>query len=118
MNKIEQAKILIKDKTIDDNLLSFYFDLIERKVKNFCHREDIPDGLRLIIIEMVASYVNLKHTESSISNSSESVQSVKRGDTQITYGSALKLDTSELSIQDFILSYKPQLYNYRKLVSR
>lgn len=118
MDKIAQAKLLIKDKMIDDNLLSFYFEIIEQKVKNFCHREDIPDGLRLIIIEMVANYANLKYTEYSALNSFESVQNVKRGDTQITYGNTLKLDTSELSIKDFVLSYKPQLYNYRKLVSR
>lgn len=118
MNKIEQVKILIKDKKIEDNLLSFYFEVIEQKVKNFCHRDDIPDGLRLIIIEMVANYVNLKNTEFNTSGGGESIQSVKRGDTTITYGGELKLNTSELAIHDFVLSYKPQLYNYRKLVSR
>ncbi|NLY09370.1 MAG: hypothetical protein GXZ11_05665 [Tissierellia bacterium] len=110
--KLQKAKLLLKGQEVSDDLLNFYFELIEQKVKNYCHRDDIPEGLELIIIEMVASYALKTINEGQ----NGKIQSIKRGDTQITYGGPSGSTTT--TIDDVIRDYKRQLFNFRKLVTR
>ena len=58
MDKKDKAKLLIQSENIDGELIDWCFELIEQEALAYCHREDIPYGLELIIIQMVANYVD------------------------------------------------------------
>lgn len=113
---LPKLKLLIRTQDLSDDLIEFYWDIIAQKVMNFCHIKAIPDELELIIIEMVANYANLKFAATDSEGSAGPVESIKRGDTQISYGQRPSAADADLSIGQFITDYKAQLYPFRKLV--
>ncbi|NLY20125.1 MAG: hypothetical protein GXZ08_02425 [Tissierellia bacterium] len=109
-DKFRKAKLLYGQE-IDDSLLSLYFEIVEQRVKNYCNISTIPTELELIIVEIVVGYCNAKFSESG--GNSKDVQSIKRGDTTISYG---KTETvKDISISDFVFNYKTQLNKFRKV---
>lgn len=120
MDKFQKAKLLIGGQAIDDNLLVFYFDVIEQRVMNFCHIPLIPPALEHIIIQMVVGYWELMHPPEGAVTAGKEITSIKRGDTTITYGaggSTAKGGASLASIDAFVSGYYQQLYPFRRLVS-
>lgn len=113
---LPKLRLLIRTQDLSDDLIEFYWDIIAQKVMNFCHIKEIPDELELIIIEMVANYANLKFAAAEGDGSAGPVESIKRGDTQISYGQRPSAADADLSIGQFITDYKAQLYPFRKLV--
>lgn len=128
MDKIEKVKLMLNYKDISDELLEWYFEVIEQRVLMYCHRDDIPYGLELIIIQMVADYannverikqVNLPENQDNTSN--KSISSITRGDTTISYSDKNTSLTSangikiDYSATEFVNDYKEHLIKYRKL---
>lgn len=130
MDKKDKAKLLIQSPNIDDNLIDWYFELIEQEVLAYCHRKDIPYGLELIIIQMVADYAdnverikqaNLPGGEGGIT-SNKAISSITRGDTTISYSDSTSVTSAngvdvEYSAGKFIHNYESRLLQYRKLKS-
>lgn len=91
-----------------DSLLSFILSTTSQKVKNYCNREDVPEGLELIIVEMVM--------EQYKSNAGiKDVAAIKRGDTQISYAQGAFNQLTGAGGADFLKNYKAQLNRYRKV---
>ena len=55
MTKYQRAEMVIGQE-VDPDLLAFYFDLVESRVKNFCHVDTIPEGLELVVVQMVGPH--------------------------------------------------------------
>lgn len=131
MDKKDKAKLLIQSENISDDLIDWYFELIEQEALAYCHREDIPYGLELVIIQMVADYAdNVERikkanlpTDGSDANSLENktISSITRGDTTISYtdkSTSVKSSNGvdvEYSAGKFIHNYESRLLQYRKL---
>lgn len=128
MDKKDKAKLLIQSPNIDDNLIDWYFELIEQEVLAYCHRVDIPYGLELIIIQMVAEYAdnverirraNLPAAEGGVT-SNKAISSITRGDTTISYSDSTSVTSANgvdvsYSASEFIHNYESRLLQYRKL---
>jgi len=130
MDKKDKAKLLIQSENISDDLIDWYFELIEQEALAYCHREDIPYGLELIIIQMVADYAdnverirqaNLPTAEGGVP-SNKAISSITRGDTTISYSDSTSVTSAngvdvEYSAGKFIHNYESRLLQYRKLRS-
>lgn len=122
MDKTDKARMLIKDPNLSDDMLSWYFETVEQEVLEFTHRKDIPYGLGLLIIQIVAEYANARESieKASLPGNFGKVKSVTRGDTTISYEdnntvtSANNLNV-EFRASDFIHDYEKRLLPYRKL---
>lgn len=104
LNKI---KLLadIKDDS-QDALLSLLIEQTMIKVQNYCNREDVPAGLEPVIIDMVVNQYNMRVSAAS----GGTVESIKRGDTEIKYGST----SSANNETDIITDYRAQLARFKK----
>lgn len=130
MDKKDKAKLLIQSENVSDDLIDWYFELIEQEALMYCHREDIPYGLELVIIQMVADYAdNIERikkanlpTDENDANSLENktISSITRGDTTISYSDSTSVTSAngvdvEYSAGKFIHNYESRLLQYRKL---
>lgn len=113
---LKNLKLLLGQKGDENNdFLMLQLDTVVQKVLNYCHREDLPEGLELVVAEMTANVVR-----SSLSSQGESgeqkVVSIKRGDTTIQYSSGESYNAmTGAGGADFIKNYIAQLNAYRRL---
>lgn len=90
----------IKDSN-QDELLSFYINLVEDEIKNYCNIDSIPKGLENLKIRMVIDVYNREFNN---------VSSIKRGDTQIVY-----INTNNIIDKSFVKDYYLQLNQFKRL---
>ena len=120
MSNLQMAETLI-GREVDQDKLVIYFDLIERKVRNYCHipaNEDLNPDLDYIIMEMVVSYYNLLNPVEELADVEKEISSIKRGDTTISYGSAAKQVAGSLgmkTVDSFVSDYYFMLKRFRRL---
>ena len=120
MFNLQMATTLI-GREVDQDKLIIYFNLIERKVRNYCHipaDETLNTDLDYIILEMVVSYYNLLNPVEEIGGATveKEITSIKRGDTTISYGGEAKQVTSSLKTVDaFVSDYYFMLKRFRRL---
>lgn len=126
----------IEDDT-KDAVINYHIRSVIRKVKNYCHREDLPDALIEVITEMVVrQYVAWLAAEAEAEaggGGTESggvsgiIGSISRGDISISYdnsseaveaaaeAAAVKASAWKLPTDDILLDYRAQLNAYRKV---
>lgn len=122
LNKIlADVKMLlgIKDNT-QDGILTYHTSSTIQKVLNYCHREDLPEGLIPIVTEMVCKMYNAYTDDGRYGYETIEgvVSSITRGDFSVSYdtnGEAVA-NVKRLRADDFLLDYKAQLNAYRKVV--
>ena len=122
MLNLQMATTLIGGE-VDQDKLVIYFDLIERKVRNYCHisaNELLNPDLDYIIMEMVVSYYNLLNPIEELGGAAveKEISSIKRGDTTISYGSQAKQVAGSLGIKtvdNFVSDYYFMLKRFRRL---
>lgn len=133
---VADAKILlgITDES-KDALLNFHTRTVVQKVLNYCHRDDLPDALVPIIVEMVVrQYTAWNAEQAQGGEGGESggvsgvVGSITRGDFSISYDNsteaieaataaqAVKASAWKLPTDDILLDYRAQLHAFRRLV--
>lgn len=124
MDKTDKARMLINDPNLSNDMLDWYFEVVEQAVLEFTHRKDIPYGLGLLIIQIVAEYANARYSIEQASlpenQGQRQVSSITRGDTTISYGDKNTVTSGndlkvEFSAADFVHDYKKRLLPYRKL---
>lgn len=124
--RLSRIRILsgLAEEDVDDITLALWLEITEIKVKNFCHRKDIPDELALVIDEMVARLATKiveDQTARDLENepSARSVESIKRGDTTISYDTSSSSSQGSKSVLAYVdpilLDFKRQLYVFRKV---
>lgn len=118
MNKeklLERVEEILRQKA-DKGLLSFYIDLFRQKILNYCHREDFPEELDLVLIDMVVNYMKNQAKEEETMAQGGPIASIARGDTTITYGSkGADTEGTTTDFDVFMTSYIPQLNAFRKV---
>lgn len=126
MGNIQTAKVLIDRDDINEDKLILYFDMVERKVRAYCHipsGEDLDPNLDFLIAEMVAQFYKLNNPVlesygSGSASGGKEVTSIKRGDTTITYGGDSTGGDDKRSmktVDEFVSDYRSQLWTYRRL---
>lgn len=135
-------KQLIKDiitaklgiDTPSESLLNYNIDEIEQTIKNYCNLDYVPKELTYTFVNMVCdlntydSQVVQDNTPSEdgnedISISPSGVNSVRVGNTTISFGSGSDTSTRnralrshQANLDQLILDYKSQLNKFRKMV--
>lgn len=131
-------KDIIKAKlgidTPSGTLLNYNVDEIEQAIKNYCNLDYVPKELTYTFVNMVCdlntydSQVVQDNTPSEdgnedISISSSGVNSVRVGNTTISFGSGSDTSTRnralrshQANLDQLILDYKSQLNKFRKMV--
>lgn len=110
---IEKLKILVgKSKLENEGVLSLVLDILIRKIKNYCNREDIPSELELIIVEMMREYGKSLDGGSEDKNNNGEVKAITRGKTRIEYN--VGVSTKITSVDDLMAKYKRQLIRFKK----
>lgn len=104
-------RILI-GKEESDELLLFMLNSVEESVLAYCHRQDIPDGLKNTVIRMaVDMYKEERYGEKEDTGP---VKSVSVGDTS----TAFSTEKSTAYVDSLLKTYEKTLNHYRKLVMR
>lgn len=130
----DEIRIIVKDKTakqgIPDYIIDQAVEEAEYAIRNYCGRwhiledlgdrkqyEELPRGLKFIWAQMAVGIIDLNKTTASDNTAVTGgvIQSIKEGDTQITYatGSAAVSTSSTSSMADTIMEqYKNDLTKY------
>lgn len=115
---------------IPDGILDFIIRLTEKKIKNFCNIEAVPDQLKETQMQMCIDLYDVRYKTNSNSNNTEEsqssnqkyIKSIKRGDTQIEFSSEAESLENEkrllkelINSDNFLFNYENELYDFRKL---
>ena len=108
------------DATSDAGLLLFCQESVENDIKNRINTKSIPDGLEQIYIDMVCG--NFLRTKKSCGQLSSfdfeaSVQSIKEGDTQVTFIDGLSPEQQfDALIIRMTTGHDEDIIRYRRIV--
>ena len=105
----EERGRLLAGAEISDSLLAVTLEAVRAKVRAYCRREDIPEGLELIVDEMAADAV-LSRLQGDV------VQSIRQGDTTVTYAGDRHNAQTGAGGADFLKNYARQLQQWRKII--
>lgn len=119
-----------------DAVLTYHARAVVQKVLNYCHRDDLPDALVMIIVEMVVRQYTAWNADAAEAEGGgggiESggiagiVSSVTRGDFSMSYDNsseaieaataaqAVKASAWKLATDDILVDYRHQLKEFRK----
>lgn len=111
MDRKEKLKVLLGITPNEkDSQVEFVLETAEETVKNYCHIEEIPEGLSNTVIRMAMDiYRNEQPGESEVPLA---VKSISEGDTSTGFGAAESAGYAESVLKD----YRGQLNRYRKVV--
>lgn len=93
----------------NDTILLFILETVITQVLDYCHRKDLPSGLKNTIVRMSVDMYREEQYGSASAPTKE--QSVKVGDTSTTFST----EQSSYYVDSLMKNYEKQLNNYRKL---
>lgn len=93
----------------NDTILLFVLDTVITQVLDYCHRKDLPDGLKNTVVRMALDMYREEQFGSASVPAKE--QTVKVGDTSTTFST----EQSTCYVDSLLKNYEKQLKNYRKL---
>jgi hypothetical protein len=98
--------------TSQDASLTFILGDVEEVIMNYCHIDELPEGLKYTAYRMA---MDLYRNEGigDADGAGGNVTSIKEGDTQVNFGSTKYEATFAASL---LKNYTTQLNRYRKLV--
>lgn len=106
----------MKNLNLSDDMEYTVNNYIKNTINNvliYCNRDDIPKQLEMIIIEMVEDIINVStYSSTTTSNTTNEIESIKRGDTTITYNN--NISTTEANVS-FITNYEARLVCFKKM---
>lgn len=123
----EQLQAFNYTLTENDNIiLQFALDKTESYIKNYCNILEIPEELNTVVIDMTMAHFLSSKKSIAIEEDSNStnvvatpsvIQSIKEGDTTVTYATNTNEATPEQKSQEFlnglIENAERQLIKYR-----
>ncbi len=113
MELLKLKKLLGIEGMGKDFELQFILEDVEGKVLDYCHLDDIPQGLQTTCYRMAMDIYRNENLGSEVVETV--VTSISEGDTSVSY----KVKSQESSyIESILKDYRPQLNRYRKLVWR
>lgn len=110
--QVKKLKILLGIADSDkDVLIGFSLKSAEEVIKNYCHIEEIPEGLSATILRIAMDiYRNEQPGSSSVPMA---VQSITEGDSSTSFGTAQE---SVIYAETLLKNYKKQLNRYRRVI--
>lgn len=96
----------------NEGVLVFILNSVEEAVLNFCHRKDIPNGLKNTVIRMAVDMYK-EEGYGKAEAGTGAVKSISIGDTSTTFSTEKAKDYTE----SLLKNYEKTLKNYRKLVT-
>nr|DAT41799.1 MAG TPA: Head Tail Connector Protein [Caudoviricetes sp.] len=110
-NKDDDEDTEVNDKKNADIILEFIINNVEEIIKNYCHVEEVPEGLLNTAYRMAIDIYRNENVGSPES-ASGSVASINEGDTSISFRQYV-----DDNFKDTLLkNYNKSLNRYRKLV--
>lgn len=110
-NKDDEKDTEVNDKKNADIILEFIINNVEEIIKNYCHVEEVPEGLLNTAYRMAIDIYRNENVGSPES-ASGSVASINEGDTSISFRQYV-----DDNFKDTLLkNYNKSLNRYRKLV--
>ena len=110
-NKEDDEVTEVNDKKNTDIILEFIINNVEEIIKNYCHVEEVPEGLLNTAYRMAIDIYRNENVGSPES-ASGSVASINEGDTSISFRQYV-----DDNFKDTLLkNYNKSLNRYRKLV--
>ncbi|PEA53432.1 hypothetical protein CON64_18490 [Bacillus pseudomycoides] len=100
----------LSSKGTDEELIKLVLKITIRKVLEYINWEELPSGLYEIVCEMAVK--QLFTYETGISNSTDNISSIKRGDYQVTYSSNQFQKSLGLNL---LTEYRTFLNKYKRL---
>lgn len=85
LKKIKVKQGIPDDNTENDEVIILMIQDTMQAICNYCHREPCPDKLEYLIREIVNKTIEF--------DNGGNIASVKRGDTQINYNTAITMDS-------------------------
>lgn len=109
-NKDDEEDTEVNDKKNADIILEFIINNVEEIIKNYCHVEEVPEGLLNTAYRMAIDIYRNENVGSPES-ASGSVASINEGDTSISFRQYV-----DDNFKDTLLkNYNKSLNRYRKL---
>ena len=108
---LETFKILI-NKDENEELLLFILNSVEESVLNYCHRKELPNGLKNTVLRMAVDMY--KEEAYGKADNTGRVKSVSVGDTSTSFST----EQTSYYVDSLLKNYEKTLKNYRKLVTR
>lgn len=115
---VEQIKKLLPQENplvINENLLNFNIEALVRRILNYCNRKDLPEAVKMIIIEQ---FYNKIISDNESNNLSEvdirNLKRLKMNDTEFEFNFQEQVIVEKNSIY-FFEQLKPMLNIYRKV---
>ena len=106
----EERVRLLAGPEIDDALLAVTLETVRAKVMAYCRREDIPEGLELVIDEMAAVSARDRAREET-----GNVESIRQGDTTVSLAGDRYNAQTGAGGADFLKNYRRQLQQWRRI---
>ena len=104
----------------DAGLLQFCTDSVENKIKNRINQSVIPEELEEVEIDMICgNFLGVKKSCGQLDsyNFEQAVQSIKEGDTQVTFASGLSPEQQfDALINSMTNGHEEDFIRFRKLV--
>lgn len=85
LKNIKLKQGIPEDNTDNDAIITLMIQDTMQAICNYCHRESCPDKLEYLVREIVNKTIEL--------DNAGNIASVKRGDTQINYDTAITTDS-------------------------
>ncbi len=99
--------------TVSDETLQFILDSVKELICNYCRLAAVPDGLTMTAYRMAADLYRAEGY-GSVSGSG-AVQSVKTGDTTVSYRDRSSGEAYRTYAASVLRNYETQLNRFRKL---
>lgn len=100
---------------VSDALLTFILDSVTETICNYCHLDALPDGLTFTAYRMAADMYRAENFGASGAGSGKA-QSVKLGDTTVTFRDAASGKDYEAYVSSTLHNYGASLNRYRRLI--
>lgn len=108
-------KLTAAPDTVGDDVLQFILDGVAETILAYCNRSDIPHQLETTAYRMAADVYRHEGYGTDASGASGPVQSVKTGDTDVTYRDPTSGADYEAYLASILHNYTAMLNRYRKL---
>lgn len=117
MEILQKAKILLNlgsDSHPDDAALEIFIGSAKNKALNYCNRDDLTPAIESVVLDVAMHSFNEWQNNRNNGNTGD-VNSIKRGDTEITYAKENYNNITGAGGADFSKNHIKQLNTSKKL---
>lgn len=119
MTDVETVKMLVDDNELSDDLVSFYLELSQQFIKNYCHLDEVPEQLHNVMIQIAAVKLKANSDEgnSSLGAGVSSVTGVSEAGQSISWGRVTS-SKNFIGDDDLITTFGTILDRFRRFDSK